>query len=389
MSDYRIRVLASAQDIDADAWNTLLAMQSQSTPFMNSRFLLALHDNGCATATTGWDSYWIVLEHNQCMVGACIVYLKSHSYGEYVFDWAWAQAYHRHGLEYYPKALVAVPFSPVPGARLLAVDDAARTALLAGVLEWCRQKQVSSLHLLFVSEADLAACRAHRLLLRQTVQFHWHNTEPGYASFEDFLACLTQEKRKKIRQERRKVHNAGVEFDTRKGKAITESDWNFFYRCYEKTYFEHGNPPYLNRAFFAQIAQTMPENWLMFIAHVHGVPVACSLIGIDPVRQRAFGRYWGSLQTIDCLHFEMCYYQPIAWCIEHGYRIFEGGAQGEHKMARALMPVTTHSAHWLSHPAFTDAVSAFLDREAQHQAAYLEHLADRSPYTKKNLKTSP
>ncbi len=382
--DYRIRVLDSPQEIRADAWNKLLTFQSQATPFMDSKFLTALQDAGCATRSTGWEPHWIVLEHEQAVVGACVVYLKNHSYGEYVFDWAWAQAYHRHGLEYYPKALVAIPFTPVPGVRLLAVDESARSALLAGLLEWCRQRQVSSLHLLFASEADLTVCRAHGLMLRQTVQFHWHNTERDDARFEDFLSYLTQEKRKKIRQERRKVHSAGVKFHSRVGDAITESDWEFFYRCYEKTYFEHGNPPYLNRAFFTQIAQTMPDHWLLFLAYLNDEPVASSLIAIDPVRKRAFGRYWGSLQTIDCLHFEACYYQPIAWCIENGYRIFEGGAQGEHKMARALMPVTTHSAHWLSHPAFADAVSAFLDREAQHQAAYLEHLADRSPYIKKN-----
>lgn len=380
MSDYRIRVLASPQEIDVNAWNTLLASQSHPTPFMSQTFLSALQETGCATPSTGWEPHWVVLERGQSLQGACLVYLKSHSYGEYVFDWAWAQAYHRHGLEYYPKALVAVPFTPVPGARLLAVNDDARFVLLQEVLKWCQQIEVSSLHLLFSSEDDIQACRAHGLLLRHTVQFHWHNSDTGYASFEDFLLHLNQEKRKKIRQERRKVENAGVTFQVHQGTAITDSEWDFFYHCYEKTYWEHGNPPYLNRAFFRKIAHTMPENWLMFIANLDGVPIASSLIAIDPPQKRAYGRYWGSLQMIDCLHFEACYYQPIEWCIDHGYQVFEGGAQGEHKMARALMPVQTTSAHWLRHPAFSNAVSDFLDREAEHQKIYLDELARRSPF---------
>jgi predicted N-acyltransferase len=208
------------------------------------------------------------------------------------------------------------------------------------------------------------------------VQFHWTNAD--YPDFDAFLASLAQEKRKKIRQERRKVAQAGVTFRHVRGHDITPADWAFFYRCYERTYLEHGNAPYLTRDFFHRMAATMPENWLLFIAERGGRAIASSLIGIGG--QVAYGRYWGALERVDCLHFEACYYQPLAWCIANGLRTFEGGAQGEHKMARALMPVKTTSAHWLAHPAFADAVEKFLAREGAGIENYLGHLEERSPF---------
>jgi uncharacterized protein len=208
------------------------------------------------------------------------------------------------------------------------------------------------------------------------VQFHWMNA--AYTDFDAFLASLSQEKRKKIRQERRKVAEAGVTFRHADGTGITGADWDFFYRCYERTYLEHGNAPYLTRDFFRRTARTMPENWLLFIAERKGRPIASSLIAIGD--QAAYGRYWGALERVDCLHFEACYYQPLVWCIARRYERFEGGAQGEHKMARALMPVKTTSAHWLAHPAFADAVEQFLRREGRGIENYLEHLEARSPF---------
>jgi uncharacterized protein len=382
MSDYRIRVVASPQEIDAEAWNGLLQQQTNPNLFMHFAFLSGLHTTGCASAATGWDIRFILLEQNHTLVAATVVYLKTHSYGEYVFDWAWAQAYQRHGLPYYPKALVAVPFSPVPGARLLATNDAARYALVGALLEWCKEVKVSSLHILFASDADAAACSAHPMMLRHTVQFHWHNAPKGYRDFDEFLACLTQDKRKKIRQERRKVSEAGVVFVAKSGQDILQEDWDFFYRCYERTYLEHGNAPYLNQDFFQYIAQALPEHWVMFVAYMQDRPVACSLVALHPEQKIAYGRYWGCLEKIDCLHFEACYYQPLEWCIKHGYRVFEGGAQGEHKMARALLPVKTTSAHWLLHPSFATAVADFLERENAHQDHYLQHLEQRHPYKK-------
>jgi len=374
-NDYVTRVLATPSDVDASAWDALLSL-SGGSPFTRHAYLAALHDSGSAVRDTGWTPQFLTLWRDGELEAACPLYLKSHSYGEYVFDWAWANAYQQHGLRYYPKALTAVPFTPVPGPRLLARDAPARAALVRSALAWCKQKKVSSWHLLFGSDDDVAACEAAGMMLRHTVQFHWLNT--GWADFEAFLASLTQEKRKKIRQERRKVAEGGVSFRHVRGSGITRADWDFFYRCYERTYLEHGNPPYLTRDFFHRMAAQMPENWLLFIAERNGKPIASSLIGIgDGV---AYGRYWGALERVDCLHFEACYYQPLAWCIANGFTRFEGGAQGEHKMARALMPVKTTSAHWLAHPSFADAVEQFLQREGRGIENYLEHLEERSPF---------
>lgn len=386
--DYVTRLLTSPLEVDAAAWNGLLAAQTDATPFMRHEYLAAMHESKSAVPKTGWTPRFITLWRGEQLHAACALYRKAHSYGEYVFDWAWANAYEQHGLAYYPKALVAVPFTPVPGARLLARDEAARSALVRTVLDWCRDEGLSSLHLLFLSDDDAAACTRAGLMQRHTVQFHWLNS--GYESFDAFLAGLAQDKRKKIRQERRKVAEAGVSFRHAQGAAIEAADWDFFYRCYERTYLEHGNPPYLSRDFFRRMADHMPENWLMFVAERGGHRIATSLIAIQqaPIgaggskgsEKIAYGRYWGALERVDCLHFEACYYQPLQWCIENGYDRFEGGAQGEHKMARALMPVKTHSAHWLAHPAFADAVERFLDQEGSGIENYLEHLEARSPF---------
>ena len=285
-----------------------------------------------------------------------------------------------------------MPFTPVPGARLLARDAQARAALLRAVVAWCEEVGASSLHTLFASEEDVQASASAKLMERHTVQFHWRNTQPGYADFDAFLASLAQDKRKKIRQERRKVAEAGVTFRHAQGTDISDADWDFFYRCYERTYLEHGNPPYLNRDFFARLARTMPENWLLFVAERNGRPIASSLIAVGAYSTRAtdqngtettrvaYGRYWGALEPVDCLHFEACYYQPLQWCMANAHQRFEGGAQGEHKMARALMPVKTTSTHWLAHPAFADAVARFLEREGQGIGHYLDDLGQRSPF---------
>lgn len=409
LSRFRTQIVEDPSGISAQAWDALLARQSVPTPFMRHAYLNAMHASGSAVPANGWTPRFLLLWDGEELAAACPLYLKSHSYGEYVFDWAWANAYAEHGLRYYPKALVGVPFTPVPGSRLLARDPAAREALVRELIKWCSESQLSSLHILFGDHADLAACRAAGLMQRHQVQFHWNNTSAAIASgvspapaqqeqpavqpfcdFEGFLASLTQEKRKKIRQEKRKVREAGVTFRWARGADISEADWAFFYRCYERTYLEHGNAPYLSPEFFKSMADSMPENWVLFVAEHAGRPIAASLIavsasacggaqeGAQPLV--AYGRYWGALARVDSLHFEACYYQPIEWCIAHGVARFEGGAQGEHKMARALMPVRTHSAHWLAHPAFSDAVERFLAREGEGVEQYLEHLESRSPY---------
>lgn len=394
-NDYVIRVVDSAAAVDALQWNALLASHPGATPFMQHEYLAALEASGSVGPAQGWVTRFILMEREQELVGACALYLKNHSQGEYVFDWAWARAYAEHGLAYYPKALVAVPFTPVPGSRLLARSAADRIHLAATLIEWCRREKLSSLHLLFTSPADQAACVEVGMMLRHTVQFHWNNSAQGYTDFDSFLATLTQDKRKKIRQERRKVQDAGVVFRTSQGSAITSADWDFFYRCYERTYWEHGNAPYLNRDFFQRMADEIPESWLLFIAERNGQPIASSLIALKPMvagsstpneaeesAAVAYGRYWGALERVDCLHFEACYYQPLQWCIEQGYQRFEGGAQGEHKLARALLPVKASSAHWLAHPAFAQAVERFLEQEDVGVGQYLEGLQQRSPLRK-------
>ncbi|SDY83136.1 hypothetical protein SAMN05518854_102655 [Variovorax sp. YR266] len=381
MNDYVIRVLSSPADVSPDAWNALLAAEAEPSPFMRHEYLAALNDSRSATPESGWMPQFVTLWQGEQLQAACPFYIKDHSYGEYVFDWAWANAYEQHGLAYYPKAVVAVPFTPVPGTRLLARDAQSRTLLVQGLVALCKQEELSSLHLLFGADADIAACTEAGLMLRNTVQFHWTNAQ--YPDFDSFLASLSHDKRKKIRQERRKVADAGVSFRWSRGTDISKADWDFFYRCYERTYREHGNPPYLTRDFFRRMADTMPEAWLLFVAERNGKPMATSLIALSTQRDAplvAYGRYWGALERVDCLHFEACYYQPLAWCIEHGAQRFEGGAQGEHKMARALMPVKTTSAHWLAHPAFADAVERFLEREGADIENYMDHLGERSPF---------
>lgn len=395
-NDYVIRVLDSPLKVNAGQWNALLATQSPgeaANPFMRHEYLAALHESGSATPDTGWTPCFITLWQGNTLAGACALYLKAHSYGEYVFDWAWANAYQQHGLDYYPKAVAAVPFTPVPGARLMARSAAERALLVKALVAWCGDENLSSLHLLFTADEDVAACEEAGLMLRHTVQFHWKNN--SYRDFGDFLGSLNQEKRKKIRQERRKVHDAGISFRWSLGKDISQADWDFFYRCYERTYYEHGNAPYLSRDFFQRMQDSMPENWLLFIAEgdVGGKrqPIAASLIAVSAAPKAgpsdeaapsltAYGRYWGALARVDCLHFEACYYQPLQWCIEHGYQRFEGGAQGEHKMARALLPVKTTSAHWLAHPSFADAVERFLEREGAGIESYMDDLERRNPF---------
>ncbi|MEY3697673.1 MAG: hypothetical protein RL631_326 [Pseudomonadota bacterium] len=381
LNDYGIRVHDHPGQIPADQWNALLAAQDCPSPFMQHAYVLAMHESASASPTSGWTARFFSLWQSDTLVAACPLYLKTHSYGEYVFDWAWANAYAQHGLAYYPKALIAVPFTPVPGSRLLADNEHHRDLLLQAVVSWCGEEKLSSLHMLFGSPNDMQAAAKLQLLERQTVQFHWQNM--GWQDFDAFLSSLTQEKRKKIRQEQRKVVQAGVQFRHACGSEISASDWTFFYQCYERTYLEHGNAPYLTPAFFKQMQSSMASNWLLFIAEINGRPIACSLIGLHFEAGQptvAYGRYWGALERVDCLHFDACYYQPLQWCIAHGVKRFEGGAQGEHKMARALLPVSTHSAHWLADPRFVQAVSDFLKREGKGIDNYLEHLDERQPF---------
>ena len=379
--EYVIRVFDDPAEIDPATWDSLVAAQPSATPFVSMAYLRALHESASATGATGWAPHFLALERAGVLVAACPLYLKDHSYGEYVFDWAWADAYQRHGLDYYPKLLDAIPFTPVPGPRLLARTPEHRLLLLRAIEQLARSAQLSSAHLLFLDENDQAAAREAGWSLRSTVQFHWTNRAPEpYADFADFLASLQRDKRKKIQQERRRVADAGVTFAVATGEAIVEADWDFFYRCYTLTYRAHHSTPYLTRDFFARASATMSRHWLLFTAWRGGKRIATSLIAIDPERKTAFGRYWGAVEHVNCLHFDACYYQPLEWCIANGYRRFEGGAQGEHKMARGLLPVQTWSAHWLAHPQFARAIDDFIAREGAGVESYLDELNERRPF---------
>ena len=378
---YRTRLVGSVAEVDARAWDTLLERQPSPTPFMSHAYLRALEEAGCALPGTGWQPLALLLEDGDGLAAATPLYLKSHSWGEYVFDWAWADAYRRHGLPYYPKLLGAVPFTPAPGTRLIAREASARAALAGEVRELARARRLSSAHLLFVDETDRAALESAGWMLRSGVQFHWQQDAAApLPGFDALLASLQRDKRKKITQERRRVHESGVRFECLEGEAITPRHWDFFHRCYELTYRAHGSTPYLNRAFFGALAATMPQHWLMFVAAVDGEPLAASLVAIDRGRRIAWGRHWGCTRHVPLLHFEACYYQPLEWCLLNGFVRFEGGAQGEHKMARGLLPVQTFSAHWIADARFAGAVDDFLAREGQGVALYLDELRERTPF---------
>jgi predicted N-acyltransferase len=371
MRDRRsVRVVEDLATVPAREWNALAG----ASPLLRHEFFSALHESGCASTRTGWAPRFLTLWDGERLCGALPLYLKSHSYGEYVFDWAWADAYERSGLAYYPKLLAAIPFSPVSGARLLAADRAARDRLVRAALELARE--VSSLHVLFPPESEAHELAAAGLMLRRGVQFHWSN--PGYASFEEFLATLTHDKRKKIRQERRKVREAGVTMRRKTGPEITPADWEFFVRCYALTYRAHRSTPYLNLAFFTRLGDALPDNVLLVLAERGGRPIAAALDLYSP--EALYGRYWGAVEHVPCLHFEACYYQGLEFCIERGIPAFEGGAQGEHKLARGFLPAPTWSAHWLRHPQFADAVEKFLARESKGVERYIDELVEHSPF---------
>lgn len=374
-TNYCTRVVDDLTAIGPDAWQQLLG--SDRNPFMRYSYLHALHASGCASEATGWEPQYLTLWTDDAtakLAAAVPLYRKHHSYGEYVFDWSWADAYRRHDVAYYPKWLVGVPFTPVPGPRLLAIDEQARATLAHALVAHARTSGLSSLHALFVPAGDAALFDAQGLLTRRAVQFHWFNR--GYANFDAYLSALTQPKRKKVRAERRKVDDAGITCVRKTGEEIREADWKLFARCYASTYAAHYSTPYLSLEFFLELAQRMPETLLMVVAQRGRKPIAAALALYDA--DRLYGRYWGALESHPCLHFEASYYQMIEFAIERGLAVFEGGAQGEHKLARGFEPVTTLSSHWLAHPAFAAAVERAVAREAGGIDAYVDELNERS-----------
>lgn len=386
MTALRIETCGRIDEIDAKAWDALVDANGGSV-LLRHAFLRAFEESASVCTATGWQPRHLLLRADPAdkngttaqgdLLAAIPLYAKGHSYGEFVFDWAWADAYARNGLDYYPKWLCAVPFTPVPGARLLAAPEC-RSLAARALVQFASASKLSSLHVLYTSAADEQALLDAGCMPRSHVQFHWFNR--GWRDFDAFLMDLTQPKRKKIRAERRKVRDAGVTTRVLTGAALQPADWAFFYRCYANTYQQRGNPPYLTPAFFEAVSAQFADHCVMAIASQDGQPIAASLLWRDCVDgvHRLYGRYWGALRQVDCLHFELAYYTPLEWAIANGIGVVEGGAQGEHKLARGFEPVQTQSAHWLAHPAFADAVGKFLDREREGISGYADSL--HSPF---------
>ncbi|MEQ9022820.1 MAG: GNAT family N-acetyltransferase, partial [Pseudomonadales bacterium] len=337
---------------------------------------------------SGWTPCHLVLEESGQLVAALPLYEKSHSYGEYVFDWTWADAFHRYGRPYFPKLVSAIPFTPVTGPRLLICKDSCPEEILPQITQaieqLCKARGYSSWHLLFPDNGLRGTVEnVDRLMRREAVQFHWMNREPisgnSYRDFDHFLQGFRSSKRKQIRRERRKVEEQGLKLERRTGSDIRDSDWQAFYACYQATYLKRsGHSGYLNTDFFQQIAQTLNHQCMLVTATLHDNPVASSLFFFDD--KRLYGRYWGALSDFDCLHFEACYYQGIEFAIERGIQRFDPGTQGEHKLVRGFEPVKTYSYHWIADPEFSAAIDNFLERERQHSDLYQEAASEHLPF---------
>lgn len=371
-----LRSLGAISEIDAGIWNELNAKAGGSC-LSSHEMLLAMESSGSVCLDTGWHPRHLVIEAETTPLCAIILYAKGHSYGEFVFDWAWADAYQRHGLKYYPKWLSAIPYTPVTGPRLLC-DPAHKPLAAQALVQWAKKSELSSLHVLYTDPSEQQLLSDAGCLTRKHTQFHWFNQ--GWGDFEEFLSSLSQSKRKKIRAERRKVSQAGIRTEVLTGEQISQSHWDFFYRCYSNTYALRGNPPYLTRDFFTQVGEHLPQNCLLVLAYDGSRPIASALSWLDDLagQRKLYGRYWGSIEHVDCLHFEVAYYCMIEWAIANEVAVIEGGAQGEHKMARGFIPVQTQSAHWLAHEGFYSAVQSYLQQEAGHIEEYTASL--NSPF---------
>ena len=373
----RIQVHESLYDISAGEWNALAG----DHPFLRHEFLAALEHSGSACPATGWQPLFLSCRDTDGkLTGALPLYLKSHSYGEFVFDWAWADAYQRHGLRYYPKLVSAVPFSPVPGPRLLSAPGVDRTtvaaALTSKALELTRELGVSSLHCLFPREEELVDWSSAGFLTRRDCQFHWHDR--GYQNFEHFLEGFTADKRKKVHRERRRIAEAGISLRAVHGSELDAKLMDALYRFYAATYAKRGRKNYLTRGFFDELRHSMPASLLVIFAFHGGEPVAAAIClqGGDTL----YGRHWGSEQEFHSLHFEACYYQGIEYCIRNGLKHFNPGTQGEHKISRGFEPTYTYSTHWLARPEFHAAIDEFLQREQHQVDAYFHETEAHLPF---------
>jgi hypothetical protein len=372
----RLEVAESIAKLPADAWDALAA----GMPLLSHAFLSAFETSNSVGAGTGWQPCFLLLYDDTQLIGAMPLYVKYHSYGEYVFDWAWAEAYERNGLSYYPKLVSAIPFTPITSSRLLTNHPDTKALIVNALSQIMRQNKMSSAHVLFPDDDSAEWFKQAGWMQRQGVQFRWQNLD--YSDFDEFLSQLSHDKRKKIRQERKKVTDSGVICLQVKGGEITPEQWNFFYQCYENTYREHRSTPYLTREFFTTIGNSMPQNILLILAYLDEKPIAAALNIYDEVT--LYGRYWGSMQYVPNLHFELCYYQAQIFCITEKIEFFEGGAQGEHKLARGFKARPTCSFHQIANPDFAAAIEDFVVQESKGLAAYANELDERAPFKSKD-----
>ena len=371
-------IIDSLSGIKPDLWRRLTG---SGNPFIQYEFLSALETNHCLQEY-GWYPQHVVLYNDNELVAATPLYIKDNSYGELVFDWAWADAYHRAGLPYYPKLVTAIPYTPVTGPRLL-VDESydynvCATKMSEAILEHAQRIQASTMHWLFTDQQDTQFLSQQGHAIRLGCQFHWHNQE--YESFDHFLAQLTSSKRKKIKRERRHVAEQQIELEIRDGMTMTDELWQIYHDFYVSTFDRKSGMPTLQLDFFKEIGATMPENIVVVFAKHQGKYVASAFNMRD--RSTLYGRHWGCLQQFHSLHFEACYYQGLEYCIQHKLSRFEPGAQGEHKISRGFLPTATWSAHWVAHPEFASAINQFVERERIGMQHYIEALNDHSPFRK-------
>ncbi|HEU4781139.1 MAG TPA: GNAT family N-acetyltransferase [Steroidobacteraceae bacterium] len=363
--------------IDSASWD---ALDAGGSPFLRHAFLASLEEAHCVGAGTGWESAPITLHDERGLAAAAPAYVKAHSFGEFVFDFSWAQAYAQHGLEYYPKLVLGVPFTPASGARLLVRPDLdaekTRAALIAAIHEFAAARNFSSIHGLFVTESDRAALAHGGWLARHDVQFHWHNR--GYRDFDHYLDSFTADKRKKARRERRRVSEQGITFDTLSGTGIDLVAIDEAYDLHRDTFLRHGHEPYLTRAFFRRMPAALGDNFMIKRARCAGATVAVAVFFWSP--EAMYGRYWGAREEHHSLHFETCYHQGIEFCIERGIQRFEPGTQGEHKVSRGFVPANTWSMHWIVDPRFRVAIGDYLRREGAHVDEYAREIGNHVPY---------
>jgi predicted N-acyltransferase len=373
----RVRVHKSIDSVDSRQWN---ALSTDRNPFLRHEFLAALEHTGCIGPGTGWDPCYFTLEDPAGLLAAAPAFIKTHSYGEFVFDFAWAQAYSRHGRRYYPKLTVAVPFTPATGPRLLVrpgVDARTVGARLASEVEkFASGHSLSSVHALFIDEPARAALESAGWLMRRDCQFHW--TNHSYESFDAYLQTFTAEKRKKAKRERRRVAEAGIHFETRVGSDLDEKTLDRVYAFHRDTFLRHGHEPYLTREFFSEAVRTMGDALMVKLAVDGRTPVAAAIFFWSP--HALYGRYWGASAEYHSLHFEACYHQGIEFCIEQGISRFEPGTQGEHKVSRGFEPTLTWSAHFIANHQFRDAIAEYLSREGESVDAYTEEVQAHVPY---------